>query len=221
MSPEQARGKEVDKRADIWAFGVVLFEMLTGKQVFTGDTVSDTLASVLARETEWQSLPQNLHPRIRLLLERCLKKESKDRYSGISDARVDIQEALANPNGVTVHTVPSERSREKFRTMIPWIAAILILGVVIIGLALWKRKPIDSSKPTQIIRLNYNLPANQRFSTPILLFRAALRMPESVFYIVFFVRESEKLLGAAEFPSSLFEPHFLAVMQRHTPPFFI
>ena len=86
MSPEQARGKEVDKRADIWAFGVVLFEMLAGKQVFTGDTVSDTLASVLAREPEYQSLPQNLHPRIRLLLERCLKKESKDRYSGIHES---------------------------------------------------------------------------------------------------------------------------------------
>ena len=78
MSPEQARGKAVDKRADVWAFGVVLFEMLAGRQIFSGDTVSDTLASVLAREPEWKQLPPDLHPRIRLLLERCLKKEPKN-----------------------------------------------------------------------------------------------------------------------------------------------
>ena len=70
MPPEQAKGQTVDKRADIWAFGVVLFEMLSGRQLFTGETVSETLASVIKSEPEWQSLPPNLHPRIRLLLER-------------------------------------------------------------------------------------------------------------------------------------------------------
>jgi serine/threonine protein kinase len=88
LSPEQAKGRAADKRADIWAFGVVLFEMLTGRQVFTGETVSDILASVLAREPAWKSLPPNLNPRIRFALERCLKKEPKNRYSGISDARI-------------------------------------------------------------------------------------------------------------------------------------
>jgi serine/threonine protein kinase len=77
MSPEQARGNPVDKRADIWAFGVVLFEILTGRPIFSEDTVSDTLASVLKTEPDWQSLPPNLHPRIRFLLERCLKKIPK------------------------------------------------------------------------------------------------------------------------------------------------
>ena len=76
MPPEQAKGKTVDKRADIWAFGVVLFEMLTGRQLFTGETVSETLASVLKSEPEWNSLPPNLHPRIRLMLERCLKERT-------------------------------------------------------------------------------------------------------------------------------------------------
>jgi serine/threonine protein kinase len=97
MPPEQAKGKAVDKRADIWAFGVVLFEMLTGRQVFAGEAVSDTLASVLAREPAWNKLSINLHPRIRLLLERCLIKEPRDRYSSISDSRVDIQDALSDP----------------------------------------------------------------------------------------------------------------------------
>jgi len=148
MSPEQARGKEVDKRADIWAFGVVLFEMLTGKQVFTGDTVSDTLASVLAREPEWQSLPQNLHPRIRLLLERSLKKELKDRYSGISDARVDIQEVLADPNGVFKQTPALAEGRSKWQLVFPWVAAAVIVAAIIIVVAVWKLKPTE---PRQVV----------------------------------------------------------------------
>ena len=100
MSPEQAKGKTVDKRADIWAFGCVLFEMLTGRQLFKGETVSETLAAVLMREPDFSTLPPNLHPRIRLLLERCLEKEPKNRYHDIADVRVDIQKALADPSGV-------------------------------------------------------------------------------------------------------------------------
>jgi serine/threonine protein kinase len=100
MSPEQARGKPVDKRADIWAFGVVLYEMLTGKSLFSGEDVSSTLAKVLEREPDFLTLPQNLHPRIRLLLERCLKKDPRTRYHDIADVRVDIQEVLADPSGI-------------------------------------------------------------------------------------------------------------------------
>jgi len=163
MSPEQARGKEVDKRADIWAFGVVLFEMLTGKQVFTGDTVSDTLASVLAREPEWQSLPQNLHPRIQLLLERCLKKETTNRYSGISDARVDIQEVLADPNGVLVKPVTMEVTQKKLRIILPWIAVSLIAGLILSGVAVWLLKPSPPPEPKQVHRYDYTLPEDQEF----------------------------------------------------------
>ncbi len=97
MSPEQARGRAVDKRADVWAFGCVLFEMLTGRRTYEGPTASDVLAGVLAREPDWKSLPPNVHPRIRLLLERCLEKEAKDRRHDIADARVDIQKVLADP----------------------------------------------------------------------------------------------------------------------------
>jgi len=111
MSPEQARGKAVDRRADVWAFGAVLFEMLSGKQVFAGETVSDTLASVLAREPEWKRLPPNLHPRIQLLLERCLEKDVRNRYGSIGDARVDIQRALAYPDGVFAGPVTAMHPR--------------------------------------------------------------------------------------------------------------
>ncbi len=79
MSPEQARGTTVDKRADIWAFGVVLFEMLTGKRLFTGETVSDTLAAVLRQEIDWKALPASTPPGLRRLLERCLDRDAKQR----------------------------------------------------------------------------------------------------------------------------------------------
>src|SRR5512136_608193 len=162
MSPEQAKGKSVDKRADIWAFGVVLFEMLTGRQVFTGETVSDTLASVLAREPAWKNLPPNLHPRIRFLLERCLEKEPKNRYGSISEARVEIQKVLADPSGVLVRPTTEIKPPTRLRTMLPWLAATA--GIVIVGLAIWYLKPTPQFEPRRVIRLDHNLPDKQQFN---------------------------------------------------------
>ena len=126
MSPEQASGEATDKRADIWSFGVVLFEMLTGRQVFTGKNVSRILAAVLNNEPEWASLPANLHPRLRLLLEGCLEKESTDRLSGISDARVHIQKVLADPSGVIVQPV-AEVVQAAPQSKQPWVAAAVFV----------------------------------------------------------------------------------------------
>jgi hypothetical protein len=96
MSPEQARGQSVDTRTDIWAFGCVLFEMLTGRRAFDGDTVTDTLAHVLEREPDWSALPREAPSVIRTLLQRCLRKDSLQRLRDIGDARVEIEEhALA------------------------------------------------------------------------------------------------------------------------------
>jgi Tol biopolymer transport system component len=133
--------------------------MLTGKQVFTGDTVSDTLASVLAREPEWQSLPANLHPRIRLLLERCLKKYSKDRYSGISDARVDIEEVLTDSRGVYLQPATVVGGRSRMRAVLPWIVVIILVGAIV-GLVV--RQP--RVPEPQIIRYGYDLPESQQFA---------------------------------------------------------
>jgi len=88
MSPEQARGGNVDRRADIWAFGVVLFEMLTGKRLFTGETVSDTLAAVLRQEIDWRALPAPTPPVVRELLERCIERDPKLRLRDIGDLRI-------------------------------------------------------------------------------------------------------------------------------------
>jgi serine/threonine-protein kinase len=159
MPPEQAKGKAVDKRADIWAFGVVLFEMLTGRQLFTGETISETLAAVLMREPEFSKLPPNLHPRILLLLERCLEREPKNRYHDIADVRVDIQKALADPSGVLVQPVTTAvEPRKKLRVGFSWVAAALVLGLIIAGVAVWKLKP---SEPHRITRFSYELPKDQ------------------------------------------------------------
>ena len=120
MSPEQARGKAVDKRADIWAFGCVLFEMLTGHAAFSGKDVTDILAAVIRSEPEWIRLPANLHWRLREVLERCLKKELKDRYHDISDVRVDIQRVMTDASGVSAQPVAQRKlGRSMMRT---WFA---------------------------------------------------------------------------------------------------
>jgi eukaryotic-like serine/threonine-protein kinase len=95
MAPEQARGGAVDKRADIWAFGAVLFEMLTGRQLFRGDTVSDTLAAVLRQEIDWHDLPDETPPAVHRLLARCLVRDRNDRLHDIADARLDLAEPWA------------------------------------------------------------------------------------------------------------------------------
>jgi serine/threonine protein kinase len=159
MPPEQARGNPVDKRADIWAFGVVLFEMLIGRQIFSEDTVSDTLASVLKTEPEWNSLPSNLHPRIRLLLEHCLEKDPKNRYHDIADARVDIQKVLADPSGIFVQPVTAELPQKKLRTILPWVVAAIVAG----GVAVWLLKPAPPPEPKQVMYSEYMLPEDQHF----------------------------------------------------------
>ena len=98
MSPEQARGQAVDKRTDIWAFGCVLYEMLTGRAAFAGDDVSDTLAAILEREPDWTALPAATPPLIRRLLRRCLEKDRTRRLADIADARLEIDDALSDPH---------------------------------------------------------------------------------------------------------------------------
>ncbi len=135
MSPEQARGKEVDRRADIWGFGCVLYEMLTGRQAFPqGDTLSDTLAGILAREPDWQALPADIPPRVRSLLERCLRKEERRRWGGIADVRYEIEEARSELEAKAGQSTSDWLARR--RQLLLEALALALLLITVAG-ALW------------------------------------------------------------------------------------
>jgi Tol biopolymer transport system component len=109
MSPEQARGQTVDKRTDIWAFGCVLYEMLTGVRAFIGDTISDTIVRVLSVEPDWKRLPLETPPAVRRLLQRCLQKDASRRLRDIGDARLDLEEP-SEPDADSAGRSPAGRA---------------------------------------------------------------------------------------------------------------
>ncbi len=133
MSPEQARGKPIDRRTDLWSFGCVLYELLTGRQAFSGETVSDALASVLTADPDWSRLPTGTPPAIRLLVRRCLQKDAARRLQHIGDARIEIEEFLAAPKEARA-AVPTAAPRRRAGF---WLAAGLIGGVLLAGTAGW------------------------------------------------------------------------------------
>jgi eukaryotic-like serine/threonine-protein kinase len=130
MSPEQARGTTADKRADIWAFGVVLWEMLTGKRLFEGATVSDTIASVLKTEPDWNALAPTTDPAIRRLLRRCLEKDRRRRLSDAADARLEIDEALTTPSADAGAAAAASSSAVSRRRVTAVAAVALLDGAV-------------------------------------------------------------------------------------------
>jgi serine/threonine-protein kinase len=134
MSPEQARGKPVDKRTDIWAFGCCLYEALTGKPAFLGDTVSDTLVAVLEREPEWEALAPETPTTIRNLLRRCLRKEAQRRLHDMADARIEIEEALTEP---WKESEVSKVVGTKRRFGIVPILVSTLVAALLGGLAVW------------------------------------------------------------------------------------
>jgi eukaryotic-like serine/threonine-protein kinase len=162
MSPEQARGKAVDKRADIWAFGCVLYEMLTGQAAFQGEDITEILASVVKGGANLDLLPANLHPRVREVIIRCLQKEQKKRYRDIGEAQYEIDQAMADPSGILMQPITAAEPRTKMRTILPWIAAAIVLTAIIAGVTAWKFKPTE---PRQLIRFDYDLPESQQFSS--------------------------------------------------------
>jgi serine/threonine protein kinase/Tol biopolymer transport system component len=125
MSPEQARGTRVDKRADIWAFGVVLFEMLTGRRLFVGDTVSDTLAEVLKGTIDWTALPSDTPPQARRLLARCLERDPRRRLRDIADARLELDDAIAPSSALQLKGSAQSSSSTPSRWLIACTACVL------------------------------------------------------------------------------------------------
>jgi len=132
MSPEQARGNSIDRRSDIWAFGVILFEMLTGQKLFQGETVSDTLAAVLRAEPDWDSLPRDDHPMLCRLIERCLERNPKQRLRDIGEARIFLQDGGASGvhlsfSQMDLGAVPSDHGRARMPVTLMAILALVCL----------------------------------------------------------------------------------------------
>ena len=167
MAPEQARGKVIDRRADIWAFGVVLFEMLTGRQLFRGDEVADVLARVLERDPDWGLLPGSLPPPLRRILERCLTKDPKARLRDISEARYVIEEAIAGSSdparltsAATAPAVAPQKRRLRPAAVVPW----LLSGVLaVVSLALWFRPAATPRGVAPTTRVELTFPDNVEF----------------------------------------------------------
>ena len=152
MSPEQVRGVAVDKRADIWAFGIVLYEMLTGRQAFAEETISEILAAVLKTDPDWNALPaENTGanaPSSSSLPERDRRRRLRD----IGDAVLEIDEAVTapSPDGEL------ESKSSAWRTAVPWVLASLALIVAAIAVASWLRAPTSTSRP--VMRWTASLP---------------------------------------------------------------
>jgi len=157
MSPEQARGKAVDKRTDIWAFGCVLYELLTGKQAFHGESTTEILASVLREEPDWRALPASTPVKIRELLKRCLQKDSRQRLHDAADARIEIEEALAAPAMEELASA-AKGVRALGRRAFLLSLCTLLLGVAVTGLAVWNLKPAPTLPPQPITRIVMTLP---------------------------------------------------------------
>ena len=162
MSPEQARGQVADQRADIWAFGIVLMEMLTGHTVFSAETVSDTLAGVLAREPEWNELPESTPRTLHHLLDRCLAKDSRNRLQAIGEARILIERYLENPVEEEVETTVLEPvPTSSKQRLLPWLvtgALAVALGLALFG---WLGGATESGAMSR--RTTLELPASKVF----------------------------------------------------------
>jgi Tol biopolymer transport system component len=137
MSPEQASGKPVDKRADIWSFGVVLFEALTGRSLYAGETASEVMAAVIKEEPSWECLPAGCPPAVTRLLRRCLRKRPRERLQDIGDARLELAEARDAPVAEAGAPGPPTRADRRWA----WAAGGAVAGILVGGLAVWNLKP--------------------------------------------------------------------------------
>jgi serine/threonine protein kinase len=148
MSPEQAKGRQVDRRTDIFSFGALLYEMLTGRAAFEGEDVQDILGAVLKSEPDWSRLPAAVPSRIRELLRLCLQKDAKQRRQSAGVVRIDIEQALAEPAAATSASVPARSSR------LAWaLAGIFGVGLIaaVVASAPWRSPPLPPETRTDIV----------------------------------------------------------------------
>jgi len=161
MSPEQARGKAVDKRTDIWSFGCVLYECLTGRALFQGETVSDLIARILEREPDWSVLPANTPPRVRELLKRCIRKDPKERLRDIGDARLELGEANA-----PVEAAPAAAPAKSRMSWLPWVFAGAV-ALASSAFVLLRPAPEQAPSEAPVMRVSIPLPQGLEVSNEV------------------------------------------------------
>ena len=159
MSPEQARGKPVDKRADIWAFGCVLYEMLTGAGAFGDEDVSMTLSKILQRDPDLEALPGDVSARVRRVLEMCLVKNPQQRVKAVGDVRLALEGAFETPVAVQAAAVPVVAPWRK--RPLPVALTALILGVLVTTVVAWSLRPTVA--PEAVSRFDFDVPVEQAF----------------------------------------------------------
>ena len=160
MSPQQAKGREEDKRSDIWAFGCVVFEMLTGKRAFAGDDVQDTLVAVLRDAPDWSLLPANTPAPILKLLQRCLEKDRKRRLDSAADARLEIDDALTASPPTNLRTYEPANRR---LGVLPWAIAVISLIIASATVVLWA--PWRAAPAPAAVRMSAELGADASLVT--------------------------------------------------------
>ncbi len=152
MSPEQAKGRTADKRSDVWAFGAVFYEMLTGQRPFAGEDISDTLASVLKSEPDWKALPSDVAPHLRMLIERCLTKDRRHRIADISTALFVMSEAasLTSPAPLASGRIVTVDRRALWRRLVVPIAGAIFLSAIV-GTAVWLKMRPSGARVTRFV----------------------------------------------------------------------
>jgi serine/threonine protein kinase len=166
MSPEQAKGKVVDRRADIWAFGVVLCEMLTGRRMYDGETAAETLARIIEREPDLSVLPSATPAAVRTVLERCLTKDPRARLQAIGEARILLERASAQPRVEERAKVPASDQPRGRRTGTPaWALAGLLAIALAVSLVLWA--PWRRDAQPSLVRVNADIGADASLVTDV------------------------------------------------------
>ena len=164
MSPEQARGKPIDRRADVWAFGCVLFDMLTGRPAFAGATLSDTLSNILTRDPDWSVVPSHAPPAIRRLLRRCLEKDASHRLRDMGDARLELEEAVEGRGDTELPArLAADHAGGTRLQLVATVSAVLGGGAV--ALAMWLTGFGDPPSQPRVLSFALSLPESERLTS--------------------------------------------------------